>query len=100
MNEFKTGPDFASTSIGNSGSAFSPWSSQGTYFTLMLNKLQLLCPWRQLNFRGEQVNHRKEKKKYKIKEKAGSFFIGFLSCAMFVSRQGELEHFHGVECLK
>lgn len=28
MNEFKTGPDFASTSIGNSGSAFSPWSSQ------------------------------------------------------------------------
>lgn len=29
MNEFKTGPDFAATSIGNSGSALSPWSSQG-----------------------------------------------------------------------
>ncbi|CAK9146821.1 unnamed protein product [Ilex paraguariensis] len=28
MNEFKTGPDFAETSIGNSGSALSPWSSQ------------------------------------------------------------------------
>ncbi|KAK6123991.1 hypothetical protein DH2020_042274 [Rehmannia glutinosa] len=28
MNEFKTGPDFAATSIGNSGSALSPWSSQ------------------------------------------------------------------------
>ncbi|KAI5656836.1 hypothetical protein M9H77_25629 [Catharanthus roseus] len=28
MNEFKTGPEFAATSIGNSGSAFSPWSSQ------------------------------------------------------------------------
>ncbi|XP_015063622.1 CRIB domain-containing protein RIC10-like [Solanum pennellii] len=28
MNEFKTGPDFAATSIGNSGSAHSPWASQ------------------------------------------------------------------------
>ncbi|CAN4083827.1 unnamed protein product [Withania somnifera] len=28
MNEFKTGPDFAATSIGNSGSAHSPWTSQ------------------------------------------------------------------------
>ncbi|XP_047959034.1 CRIB domain-containing protein RIC10 isoform X1 [Salvia hispanica] len=28
MSEFKTGPDFAATSIGNSGSALSPWSSQ------------------------------------------------------------------------
>ncbi|KAL3519513.1 hypothetical protein ACH5RR_017662 [Cinchona calisaya] len=28
MKEFKTGPDFSTTSIGNSGSAFSPWSSQ------------------------------------------------------------------------
>ncbi|KAK4439311.1 CRIB domain-containing protein RIC10 [Sesamum alatum] len=28
MNNFKTGPDFAQTSIGNSGSALSPWSSQ------------------------------------------------------------------------
>ncbi|KAK4386683.1 CRIB domain-containing protein RIC10 [Sesamum angolense] len=28
MNEFKTGPDFAAMSIGNSGSALSPWSSQ------------------------------------------------------------------------
>ncbi|KAG8365415.1 hypothetical protein BUALT_Bualt18G0102500 [Buddleja alternifolia] len=28
MNEFKTGPDFAATSIGHSGSALSPWSSQ------------------------------------------------------------------------
>ncbi|GER27228.1 ROP-INTERACTIVE CRIB MOTIF-CONTAINING protein 10 [Striga asiatica] len=28
MNEFKTGPDFSATSIGNSGSALSPWSSQ------------------------------------------------------------------------
>ncbi|KAM0021717.1 putative CRIB domain-containing protein RIC1 [Helianthus debilis subsp. tardiflorus] len=28
MNEFKTAPDFASTSIGNSGSALSTWSSQ------------------------------------------------------------------------
>ncbi|KAG8385708.1 hypothetical protein BUALT_Bualt03G0073300 [Buddleja alternifolia] len=28
MNQFKTGPDFAATSIGNSGSALSPWSSQ------------------------------------------------------------------------
>lgn len=28
MNEFKTGPDFASKSIDNSGSSFSPWSSQ------------------------------------------------------------------------
>ncbi|CAI9755115.1 unnamed protein product [Fraxinus pennsylvanica] len=27
MNEFKTGPDYAATSIGNSGSALSPWSS-------------------------------------------------------------------------
>ncbi|CAA3009335.1 Hypothetical predicted protein [Olea europaea subsp. europaea] len=31
MNEFKTGPDFAATSIGNSGSALSPWSSQGWF---------------------------------------------------------------------
>ncbi|GFP94705.1 crib domain-containing protein ric10 [Phtheirospermum japonicum] len=29
MNEFDTGPDFAKTSIGNTGSALSPWSSQG-----------------------------------------------------------------------
>ncbi|KAG9156447.1 hypothetical protein Leryth_024208 [Lithospermum erythrorhizon] len=28
MNGFKTGPDFASSSIGNSGSCLSPWSSQ------------------------------------------------------------------------
>ncbi|XP_027160625.1 CRIB domain-containing protein RIC10 [Coffea eugenioides] len=28
MNEFKTGPDFTATSIGNSGAALSPWSSQ------------------------------------------------------------------------
>ncbi|KAD7117947.1 hypothetical protein E3N88_05215 [Mikania micrantha] len=28
MNEFKTAPDFAATSIGNSGSAMSTWSSQ------------------------------------------------------------------------
>ncbi|KAH6773799.1 COBRA-like protein 10 precursor [Perilla frutescens var. frutescens] len=28
MSEFKTGPDFAATSIANSGSALSPWSSQ------------------------------------------------------------------------
>ncbi|KAK9064202.1 hypothetical protein SSX86_015582 [Deinandra increscens subsp. villosa] len=28
MNEFKTGPDFAASSIGNSGSALSTWSSQ------------------------------------------------------------------------
>ncbi|KAL3643339.1 hypothetical protein CASFOL_014154 [Castilleja foliolosa] len=28
MNEFNTGPDFAKTSIGNNGSALSPWSSQ------------------------------------------------------------------------
>ncbi|KAI3466588.1 hypothetical protein Pfo_023251 [Paulownia fortunei] len=28
MNEFRAGPDFAATSIGNSGSALSPWSSQ------------------------------------------------------------------------
>ncbi|CAA0826532.1 CRIB domain-containing protein RIC10 [Striga hermonthica] len=28
MNEFKTGADFSVTSIGNSGSALSPWSSQ------------------------------------------------------------------------
>lgn len=28
MNEFKTAPDFAATSIGNSGSALSTWSSQ------------------------------------------------------------------------
>lgn len=28
MSEFKTGPDFAATSIGNSGSGLSPWSSQ------------------------------------------------------------------------
>ncbi|KAM7500932.1 hypothetical protein LguiA_025346 [Lonicera macranthoides] len=28
MNEFKTGPDFAATSIGKSGSTLSPWSSQ------------------------------------------------------------------------
>ncbi|KAL1560117.1 CRIB domain-containing protein RIC10-like [Salvia divinorum] len=28
MSEFKTGPDFATTSIGNSGSALSTWSSQ------------------------------------------------------------------------
>lgn len=28
MTEFKTGPDFAATSIGNSGSAHSPWASQ------------------------------------------------------------------------
>ncbi|KAK4491948.1 hypothetical protein RD792_002731 [Penstemon davidsonii] len=28
MNEFRTGPDFAATSIGNCGSALSPWSSQ------------------------------------------------------------------------
>ncbi|PHT30292.1 CRIB domain-containing protein RIC10 [Capsicum baccatum] len=28
MNEFKTGPEFAATSIGNSGSAHSPWASQ------------------------------------------------------------------------
>lgn len=27
MSEFKTVPDFAATSIGNSGSALSPWSS-------------------------------------------------------------------------
>ncbi|KAL0300812.1 UNVERIFIED_CONTAM: CRIB domain-containing protein RIC10 [Sesamum radiatum] len=31
MNEFKTGPDFAAMSIGNSGSALSPWSSQVFY---------------------------------------------------------------------
>ncbi|KAJ0450313.1 putative CRIB domain-containing protein RIC1 [Helianthus annuus] len=29
MTEFKTAPDFAATSIGNSGSAMSTWSSQG-----------------------------------------------------------------------
>lgn len=28
MNSFKNGPDFAATSIGNSGSAHSPWASQ------------------------------------------------------------------------
>ncbi|KAL3522041.1 hypothetical protein ACH5RR_014875 [Cinchona calisaya] len=28
MNEFRTGPDFAATSIGNNGSTLSPWSSQ------------------------------------------------------------------------
>ncbi|XP_073135587.1 CRIB domain-containing protein RIC1-like [Henckelia pumila] len=28
MNEFRTVPDFTTTSIGNSGSALSPWSSQ------------------------------------------------------------------------
>nr|GFB81656.1 CRIB domain-containing protein RIC10-like [Tanacetum cinerariifolium] len=28
MNEFKTAPDFAATSIGNPGSAMSTWSSQ------------------------------------------------------------------------
>ncbi|KAL8192550.1 hypothetical protein R6Q57_027735 [Mikania cordata] len=28
MNEFKTAPDFATTSIGNAGSAMSTWSSQ------------------------------------------------------------------------
>ncbi|KAK6154655.1 hypothetical protein DH2020_008903 [Rehmannia glutinosa] len=28
MNEFRAGADFAATSIGNSGSALSPWSSQ------------------------------------------------------------------------
>ncbi|KAL3850850.1 hypothetical protein ACJIZ3_012732 [Penstemon smallii] len=28
MHEFRTGPDFAATSIGNCGSALSPWSSQ------------------------------------------------------------------------
>ncbi|XP_073056020.1 uncharacterized protein [Primulina eburnea] len=28
MNEFRTVPDFTATSIGNSGSALSPWSSQ------------------------------------------------------------------------
>ncbi|KAL3820678.1 hypothetical protein ACJIZ3_006583 [Penstemon smallii] len=28
MNEFRTGPEYAATSIGNSGSALSPWSSQ------------------------------------------------------------------------
>ncbi|KAL7142782.1 hypothetical protein ABFS83_08G147000 [Erythranthe nasuta] len=28
MNEFRAGQDFAATSIGNSGSALSPWSSQ------------------------------------------------------------------------
>lgn len=28
MNEFKTGPDFATTSVGHSGSAISLWSSQ------------------------------------------------------------------------
>lgn len=28
MNEFKTGPNFSAASIGNSGSALSPWSSQ------------------------------------------------------------------------
>ncbi|EPS61021.1 hypothetical protein M569_13780, partial [Genlisea aurea] len=28
MNQFRTIPDFAATSIGNSGTALSPWSSQ------------------------------------------------------------------------
>ncbi|KAG6392309.1 hypothetical protein SASPL_146525 [Salvia splendens] len=35
MSEFKTGPDFAATSIGNSGSALSPWSSQGVVLDLL-----------------------------------------------------------------
>lgn len=39
MNEFKTGPDFAAMSIGNSGSALSPWSSQGWFLTSLF-----LCP--------------------------------------------------------
>ncbi|XP_019252058.1 PREDICTED: uncharacterized protein LOC109230996 isoform X2 [Nicotiana attenuata] len=29
MNQFKKGPDFAAASIGHSGSALSPWTSQG-----------------------------------------------------------------------
>ncbi|XP_075102695.1 CRIB domain-containing protein RIC10 [Nicotiana tabacum] len=29
MNQFKKGPDFAAASIGHSGSAISPWTSQG-----------------------------------------------------------------------
>ncbi|KAG6419043.1 hypothetical protein SASPL_121264 [Salvia splendens] len=35
MSEFKTGPDFATTSIGNSGSALSTWSSQGEVLALL-----------------------------------------------------------------
>lgn len=29
MKSFKAGPEFAVTSIGNSGSAITPWSSKG-----------------------------------------------------------------------
>ncbi|XP_019252059.1 PREDICTED: CRIB domain-containing protein RIC10-like isoform X3 [Nicotiana attenuata] len=40
MNQFKKGPDFAAASIGHSGSALSPWTSQGSKIDLIIDQTE------------------------------------------------------------
>ncbi|KAK6133346.1 hypothetical protein DH2020_032895 [Rehmannia glutinosa] len=64
MNEFRGGADFAATSIGNSGSALSPWSSQDMALSRVAFRLQndkhVLC-----NDFGESTRQQSESEMFK-----------------------------------
>ncbi|KAL7103009.1 hypothetical protein ACP275_08G153700 [Erythranthe tilingii] len=63
MNEFRAGQDFAATSIGNSGSALSPWSSQDFGDQSMRQQSESEMP---------STEHPRTKKKEKIKKPKSS----------------------------
>ncbi|KAL6538614.1 hypothetical protein OROGR_012602 [Orobanche gracilis] len=83
MNEFRVGSDFAATSIGNSGSALSPWSSSHDFGESMRQQSESFK-----DVPSPEIPNIKKKEKRK-KSKSTSSPKSSSSCSSRTSRTGK-----------